>query len=198
MSTSSEPDQTAKSRASLDFAHSIMDAENLLGHFDALNTQPPPAELEVLKRAGLVMAMTAWETYVEDRLQEAAKDRLANVSDRQIAAFVAGKLEKEVKRLHNPDYVKTVRLFRDYAGVDLTERLRWNNHDCETVRDRLNGYLNLRGDIVHRSPQQSSGAARSHPVKREELEKAISFLKALVEAMERACSTNRDKSGQLP
>jgi len=43
------------------FAQSILDAENLLAHFNKLNTKPPPPEIEVLKRAGLIMAMTAWE-----------------------------------------------------------------------------------------------------------------------------------------
>ncbi len=51
------------SQAAEVFALSIQDAENLLGHFNALNTKPPPPETEVLKRAGLIMAMTAWETY---------------------------------------------------------------------------------------------------------------------------------------
>ena len=41
------------SRASENFAQSILDAENLLAHFDQLNTKPPPPELEVPKRAGL-------------------------------------------------------------------------------------------------------------------------------------------------
>jgi hypothetical protein len=54
-----------QSQASLTFTEAIKDAENLLGHFDKLNTKPPPPENEVLKRAGLIMAMTAWETYVE-------------------------------------------------------------------------------------------------------------------------------------
>ena len=60
------------SNASDTFVQSIQDAENLLKHFNALNTKPPPPEIEVLKRAGLIMAMTAWETYVEDRLLEAS------------------------------------------------------------------------------------------------------------------------------
>ena len=58
------------SRAYQSFEYSIKDAEELLAHFDAINTNPPPANAEVLKRAGLVMALTAWETYVEDRLLE--------------------------------------------------------------------------------------------------------------------------------
>jgi len=44
------------------FTESIKEAENLLAHFEALNSHPPPEELEVLKRAGLIMAMPAWET----------------------------------------------------------------------------------------------------------------------------------------
>ena len=59
------------SAASDAFEQSILDADNLLAHFNKLNTKPPPPEIEVLKRAGLIMAMTAWETYVEDRVTEA-------------------------------------------------------------------------------------------------------------------------------
>ena len=50
------------SRAYQSFEHGIKDAEELLAHFDDLNTNPPPQNAEVLKRAGLVMALTAWET----------------------------------------------------------------------------------------------------------------------------------------
>jgi hypothetical protein len=44
------------------FESSIKDASDLLDHFDKINTKPPPPNAEVLKRAGLVMAITAWET----------------------------------------------------------------------------------------------------------------------------------------
>jgi hypothetical protein len=90
------------SNASDVFAQAIQDAENLLKHFNSLNTQPPPPETEVLKRAGLVMAMTAWETYVEDRIDEATADRIRGVEDAGIACFVQNKLAEEIKRLHNP------------------------------------------------------------------------------------------------
>jgi hypothetical protein len=52
-----------ESKASLTFTEAIKDAENLLAHFNTLNTLPPPPQTEVLKRAGVVMAMTAWETW---------------------------------------------------------------------------------------------------------------------------------------
>lgn len=168
------------------FALSIQDAENLLKHFKSLNTQPPPPETEVLKRAGLVMAMTAWETFVEDRVQEAAERRLSGLKDSSIAAFVKGRLDDEIKRLHNPTSEKTVQLFRDYAGVDLTEKWAWNNYGPKLVRERLNQYMKLRGDVVHRSRPVGNDTSIAHPVKKEDLERVISFLKDLVKATEAA------------
>lgn len=176
------------SRASETFGQSILDAENLLKHFNTLNTKPPPPESEVLKRAGLIMAMTAWETYVEDRVMEATSDRLRGLSDSSIAGFIQSRLEEEIKRLHNPTSDKTIQLFRDYAGIDLTEKWAWNNFDPKTVRERLNQYMKLRGDVVHRSRPVTSGPPQAHPVTKEDLEKAIRFLKELVKATEKALS----------
>ena len=174
------------STAQQTFTESIKDAENLLRHFDSLNTQPPPPELEVLKRAGLIMAMTAWETYVEDCVLELAAQRLSELRNRSIAKFVETKLKEEIKRLHNPDSLKTIQLFRDYAGIDLTGSWSWNNFDLASVKTRLNKYLKLRGDVVHRSRPICSDVPQQHPVKREDLSRAIAFLKDLVAATERA------------
>ena len=146
----------------------------------------PPPENEVLKRAGLIMAMTAWETYVEDRLQEAATERLGALRNREIAAFVRAKLDEVIRRLHNPDYQETVDLFLDYAGVDLSEYWSWNGCELNAVKERLSSYIKLRGDIVHRSRVTPPGQPNAHPVKKADLEKAVSFLKSLVEATEKA------------
>ena len=62
------------SKARERFEVSIRDSEDLLGHFDA-QSKPPPQNAEVLKRAGLVMAFTAWETYVEDLIEEVVELR---------------------------------------------------------------------------------------------------------------------------
>jgi len=177
------------SRAGENFTLSILDAENLLNHFNALNTKPPPPETEVLKRAGLIMAMTAWETYVEDRGLEAAAERLCGLSDVSIADLVKTKLDDEIKRLHNPTSEKAIQLFRDYAGVDLTDKWFWNNYDTKTVQERLNQYMKLRGDVVHQSRPNTQGSLNAHPVTKEDLEKAIRFLKNLVQATESALHT---------
>jgi hypothetical protein len=132
------------------------------------------------------MAMTAWETYVEDRVSEAAADRVRRLDDTAIAKFVQSRLDDDVKRLHNPSSDKTIQLFRDYAGIDLTDKWKWNRHDPTTVRARLNQYIKLRGDIVHRSPGATTGPPQPHVITRDDLTKAIRFLKALVEATEKA------------
>ena len=174
------------SRASEDFDISIGDAENLLAHFNSLNTKPPPPELEVLKRAGLIMAMTAWETYVEDRLAEAVDSRLQSLSNEDVVSLVKSKLEEDINRLNNPGSARVIQLFRIYAGVNLDSKWCWGGVDHEAARTRLDEYLKLRGDIVHRSRPLSPDAPNSHPVRKDELEKAISFLKLLVDATERA------------
>jgi len=71
---------TPISRAKNQFDESIKDAEELLAHFNAARPAPgglPPGNAEVLKRAGLILAITAWETYVEDRAHEAFEASLA-------------------------------------------------------------------------------------------------------------------------
>ncbi len=51
------------------FDQAIGDAESLLRHCKSLGN-PLPQSAEAFKRAGLVMALTAWQTHVEDRLRE--------------------------------------------------------------------------------------------------------------------------------
>jgi hypothetical protein len=177
---------TTASQAEQTFSEAIKDAENLLTHFNTLNKQPPPPEIEVLKRAGLVMAMTAWETYVEDRVQEAAFTRLSGLTDSSLGNFVKSRLEDEIKRLHNPTAEKTLQLFQDYAGVELLPHWKWNNVDAPMAKQKLNGYLKLRGDVVHRSRVMVKGPPQPHPVTKEDLQKVIHFLKELVKATVRA------------
>jgi hypothetical protein len=177
------------SNAGSNFKNSIQDAENLLRHFNSLNSingQPPAPELEVLKRAGLIMAMTAWETYVEDRVEEACAERLNGLTDGSIAGFVQDKLREEISRLNNPASARTIQLFRDYAGVDLEQSWHWNNVEVKETRSQLDSYMKLRGDIVHRSCPIIPGTAAVHRVNKDGLRKVIGFLKKLVDATEQA------------
>jgi len=66
---------------------------------------------------------------------------------------------------------------RDYAGVDLRGRWSWRNYDEKKVRDRLDQYIKLRGEVVHRSRTIAPGPPQAHPVTKEDLERVIRFLK---------------------
>lgn len=168
------------SRAYQSFEYGIKDAEELLAHFDAINTNPPPANAEVLKRAGLVMALTAWETYVEDRLLEEMNKKLGAVTGSYVGDFVLKRLHADLKQFHNPSSDKTKRIFQEYLGLDVTEGWSWANYEPEKARSTLNSWIGKRGDIVHRSKPINNGSSVAHLIKRDELEKVIRFVKDLV------------------
>ncbi|HEV7445851.1 MAG TPA: HEPN domain-containing protein, partial [Steroidobacteraceae bacterium] len=55
---------------------------------------------------------------------------------------------------------------------------------------RLDEYIRQRGDVAHRSRGIALGPPQPHPVTREALEKAIRFLKRLVQTTEAALDGN--------
>lgn len=163
------------SRARTTFDGAIEDANALLQQFDAVHKDNQNTG-EVLKRAGLVMALTAWETYVEDRIIEAVKARLKAVNGSPLGKFVSGKLAEELRRFHNPTTEKTRRLFLDYLEVDVSAGWKWQNQDPASARKTLDDLIAKRGDAVHRSRPVIAGAPPApHLLKRYDLEKAIRF-----------------------
>jgi len=176
------------SRAAATFDSSIEDSSILLAHFDSVH-KASPESAEVLKRAGLVMALTAWETYVEDRVIEAVQTRLRVLEGSSVGKFVSGKLDEELKRFHNPTSEKTKRLFLDYLEVDVTSGWKWLNFEPTTARKALDDLISKRGDAVHRSKSTNGGSPAPHLVKRDDLDKAIRFLKGLVTATDKALET---------
>lgn len=174
------------SKARERFDVSIRDAVDLLGHFD---NQPRPLQpsAEVLKRAGLVMALTAWETYVEYLIDEVVMGGNPHADAGHAERFMQTRLREELKRFNNPASDKTRKLFLDYAGVDVTKNWKWPNYDPTSAKKKLDELLGIRGDIVHRSKAPDDGGpSKAHPVKREDLAKAIRFLKSLVDATDKA------------
>ncbi|WP_048439995.1 HEPN domain-containing protein [Caenimonas sp. SL110] len=164
------------------FESSIKDASDLLDLFDKINTKPPPPNAEVLKRAGLIMACTAWETYVEDRLREAVRVRLGIDQVGFSGQYVLRNLAKELNQFNNPNSEKTLRVFKDFLGIDVSLGWAWNNYDPDRVKTELNALMKKRGDAVHRSKPAVNGDPQPHLIKRNELEKAIRFLRCLVDA----------------
>ena len=174
------------SEAKNTFDVAIKDAEELLEHFNRINSKPPPDNAEVLKRAGLIMAFTAWETYVEDRVKEGLEARLDQEGDGLGARFLKKKLDEELKRFNNPNSEKTRKLLLDFLEIDVFKKWAWNNFDTEKVRTMLDQLITRRGEAVHRSKPKTSVQPAPHLVTKDELKRAIGFLRSLVDATEQA------------
>lgn len=170
------------SKAFHTFEYAIQDAVDLLNHFDALNTQPPPPEAEVLKRAGLVMALAALETYVEDRIVEAVDTVSGFGSETSLLVkFYKSSLENDLKYFHTPSTDRIKAIFVKYLDIDVTEGWEWNNYDSTRARKELNIIAKKRGDIAHRSRRPGViDQATPHAVTREDLRKHIRFISDLV------------------
>jgi RiboL-PSP-HEPN len=165
------------------FEHAIQDAIDLLNHFDTINRKPPPPEAEVLKRASLIMALAALETYIEDRIIEAAKT--VAVSDSRAgrpAKFYISSLETDLKSFHTPRTDRIRVLFNKYLGIDVTEGWTWNQYNPARARSELDKIAKKRGDIAHRSWRPLAGQPTPHAVTREDLRKHIRFIRNLVQA----------------
>jgi hypothetical protein len=163
------------------FRNSMNDAEATVGffeHFSKMHGGNPPEETEVLKRAGLIMAMVAWETYVEDCIRECVETRIASGVPEFAVEIIRQKLESDLKQFNNPDTGKTRKLFKDYAGVDVT--MNWSEAD----KTNLNEWITLRGDVAHRSPHrwEASAGGKPHVVTIAQLKKIINGLYRLMES----------------
>lgn len=168
------------SKAIAVFNHAMQDATDLLGHFDRLNTLPPPPENEVLKRASLVMALAALETYFEDRLIEAV-ERITGTAESDVSKFMRDSLSQDLRTFHTPSTDRMRPMFQKYLGFDITESWRWNHMEPAAARLELNTLARKRGDIAHRSgrPSAQSGPNK-HAVSRDDLRRHIHFIKQLV------------------
>jgi len=101
------------------FEHAIQDAVDLLNHFDSLNKAPPPPEAEVLKRASLVLALAALESYIEDRVTEAANTVAGpGSSTSRLGKFYLASLENDLKYFHTPSTGRVRAIFEKYLGLD--------------------------------------------------------------------------------
>lgn len=173
------------SKAIQTFEHAIQDALDLLQHFDNLNTNPPPPEIEVLKRASLVMAMAALETYFEDRLVEASVTICSKRgNDNFLAAFLKESLDNDLKYFHTPSTDRVRAIYKKYLGVDVTEGWSWNNVQPAEAKIELNHLARKRGDVAHRSwrPINGQPQPQRHIVTREDLRKHINFVRQLARA----------------
>lgn len=183
------------SKALQTFDHAIQDATDLLDHFDALNKKPPPPEIEVLKRAGLVMALAALETYFEDLLVECVETLCSQSNGgERLSSFIRSSLEGDLKVFHTPSADRVRPIFLKYLGYDITEGWSWNHFDPAKARSELNRLAKKRGDIAHRSGRPIPGQPTQHAVTRDAMRKHIHFIKELVKSTDMFVQENSNNS----
>lgn len=112
---------------------------------------------EALYRAGVVMTMAAWESYVEDLLIEgftaispptgAASGALSTWKLAQISAISAA------KKFNTPNAKNVTELFQQHLGIDVASswavtasKKTYTSSDSQT---RLNNWLDIRHKIAH-------------------------------------------------
>ncbi len=160
------------------FETAIADAERLLVLFDKLPQQERQPH-EVLKRAALIMTLTAWETYIEAWLKAQITQKLTALKGSFAGDYIHKKFTESINQLNNPNSHKVRQLSMEFLQSDITEHWFWNNLDKPAVCTQLNKYLALRGEVVHQGRSNAEPNA-PHLVKRDEVEKAIKFFKELV------------------
>ncbi len=159
------------------FEIAIKDVEELIETYDLLNREHKDRDPEVLKRAALIMALTAWETYVEDRFSQLVSNHLVGLKGSPVDSYIQGQVERDLRHFHTPNSRKVKMLFDGFIGKDITESWVWESFDATRSRETLNMYIRLRGDVVHRAVTDKQQA---HAVKKDDVQKCVRFLKALV------------------
>lgn len=176
--------KVSKAKANFDIA--IQDAERILEAYDKLNQTPDKErEPEELKRAALIMSLTAWETYVEDRVTEEISDQMRPLEGSQVAKFVNTTLKKDLRYFHTPNSRKTQDIFERFLDVDVTTGWAWPGYEPKTAKGKLDEWIKKRGEAVHRSITNKQS---SHLVNRQDAEKCINFFKNIADATDRILS----------
>jgi RiboL-PSP-HEPN len=172
------------------FKHSIRDATDLLEHFDRVNVQPPPDNAEVLKRASLVMALAALETYIEDRITEAGTITVHGTQDSLLGRFYADSLANDLRYFHSPSTDRIRNLFKKYLSLDVAQGWTWNNYDPTRAKNELDKLVSKRGDIAHRSRPPKGPIPSPHIVTRDAMRKHVQFVRDLVQATDKYLEEN--------
>jgi len=132
------------------------------------------------------MALAALETYIEDRISEAAEQVVGrDGAGSRMRAFYLASLENDLKYFHTPTPDRVGRIFEKYLQIDVIQGWVWNNYNPVRARTQLSAIAKKRGDIAHRSLRPVAGQTTAHAVNREELRKHIQFIRDLVVATDK-------------
>jgi hypothetical protein len=168
------------------FNQGLSEAKELADCFDKLNGHPDIIPPDALKKASLVMALTAWETYVEDVATELFHQKFSVIKGSMIGNFAEKQFEERLKFFHNPNSKKTKHLFEEFFNIDVTEYWEWNNVYPKDAREQLNLWISKRGEAVHRVNVDFN---QPQIIRKDELAKCIRFIDELAKATDKVLET---------
>ena len=168
------------------FNTAIIEARELLECYDILNNHPEILLPSGLKKASLILILTAWETYVEDVAAELFNQQFNIIKGSKLGRFSEKQFAERLKFFNNPNSSKTKLLFKDFFDFDITEHWKWNNVLPNDARTHLNMWISKRGDAVHRS---NVGLNQAEVIKRSDLLKCFNFFTELVQVTDKTLET---------
>ncbi|MGQ0604862.1 MAG: HEPN domain-containing protein [Anaerolineales bacterium] len=136
--------------------------------------------LEVLKRAGIILTVTAGETFIENILIAQFEARLGQALNpdtmRETFNFVAqtwldtkpkppdldqwagegwkklmlARFMHDIEGLNTPSNSNIRKLFARYLGIDITSRWKWSRVSATQACQKLDRLIELRGNLAHK------------------------------------------------
>ena len=161
------------------FNRALNESKELLECYEALNQHPELKIPSALKKASLIMALTAWETYVEDVATELFHQQIKVIKGSLLGSFAKKQIEARLKFFHNPNSKKTKHLFEEFFNLDVTEHWSWNNVTPIDAREQLNKWIAKRGEAVHRNTVTLN---QPSIIKKDELIKCLYFFEELAKS----------------
>ena len=162
------------------FHNGMSDAESILTVYDCHNQNSNQIKefypngmpnIDVLKRACVVMAFTAFESFFENLVTE--------INNKQVYDFSNEKRNKLLERFHNPMSKNIVELYKSWFGIEnCLKTIGFDGQNAENICNRLDEYLKIRGQIVHVQKMDSS---KEDVAKKENVTKILYFLKKFAE-----------------
>jgi hypothetical protein len=143
-------------------------------------------ELQVFKRSGVILTVTAWETYVEDTLALRFRERLdrSDTPDDVGRAFnavaqtwltsgpkpcdvaawagegwkavILDRFEEQLARLNTPNSEEVGKLFKRYLELDVREIWKWQGTSSNKACKKLDSLIRRRGQLVHRGGEKNT------------------------------------------
>ncbi len=163
------------------FNKGLKDTENILAIYDIINQNGDkmkelfPSEVpnvDILKRACVVMAFTAFETFFENLVKEVNSKQIVDCSDE--------KKRKQLERFHNPTSKNIIELYKSWFGIDnCLSEIYFDGRNTGDICNQLDEYLKIRGQVVHLQKTETSNKDEANKNK---VVKILGFLHKFAEA----------------